>query len=74
MNIAAIEARTSPRQGSCATAVRTRRVVNVVFAATVAALETWLRAPVQPVLDAYLGAVLSRASSISAAIFRQCPL
>ena len=70
MNIATIDARKSPRQDTCVTAVWTRRGVKVVFAASVAALETWLRAPVQPVLDAYLGTVLSRASSISVAIFR----
>jgi hypothetical protein len=70
MNIAAIDARTSHRPGTCVTAVWTRRGVNVMFAASVAALEAWLRAPVQPVLDAYLGTVLSRVSSISVAIFR----
>ena len=70
MNIAAIDARTSPRQGTCVAAVRTWRIVAVVFAASVAMLEAWLRAPVQPVLDVWLGTVLSRAASISAAISR----
>ncbi|MGF6600891.1 hypothetical protein P3T23_005630 [Paraburkholderia sp. GAS448] len=70
MNIAAIDARTSSRQGTCVTAVWTRQVIDVVFAASVAALEAWLRAPVQPVFDACLRTVLSRASSISVAIFR----
>ncbi|MBB5463857.1 hypothetical protein [Paraburkholderia sp. Cpub6] len=70
MNIAAIDARTSPRQGACVTAVWAKRVVGVLFAASVAALEACPRAPVQPVLDACLVAVRSRALSISAAIFR----
>lgn len=73
MNIAAIDAPTSPRQSRCAAAVWARHAVNVVCAADVAALETWLRAPVQPVLDAYLETVLSRASSISTTLFRQLP-
>lgn len=73
MNIAAIDARTSPRQSRCAAAVWARRTVTVARAADVAAFETWLQAPVQPVLDAYPETVLSRASSISAALFRQLP-
>jgi len=50
--------------------VWTKRAASAVFRLCVAGLEAWLRAPVQPVLDAYLGTMLSRASSISAAIFR----
>ncbi|HEX7931677.1 MAG TPA: hypothetical protein VF573_01135 [Paraburkholderia sp.] len=73
MNISAIDARTSRRQGARVTAVSTRRVVGVLFAASIAALEAWLRAPLQPVLDAYLVTVRTRALSIAAAIFRPLP-
>ncbi|OXC73695.1 hypothetical protein [Caballeronia sordidicola] len=70
MNIAAIDARTSLLREPCIAAVWTKRAASAVFRLCVAGLEAWLRAPVQPVLDAYLGTMLSRASSISAAIFR----
>jgi hypothetical protein len=42
-----------------------------LFALAVAALEAWLRIPVQLVLERYLQSTLSRAASIAAAIFHR---
>jgi hypothetical protein len=71
MNIAAIIVRSAPHHGDCPATEWVKRAGTVMFAAAVAALEAWLRAPVQPILDGYLRAVLPRASSIAAVIFRK---
>jgi len=69
MNISAIDARTTPRLPSCAMAAWPRQVVSLMFAVSIAALEAWLRVPLQPVLDVCLKTATSSASSICAAIF-----
>ncbi len=68
MTIAATEVRTFPRQGRRVTTGWAKLVISVLFTASVTALEAWLRAPVRPVLDVYLGTVLGCASSIAARV------
>jgi len=55
----------------CSAVIMASRAGAALFAITVAALESWLRVPVAPVLDSYLHEALSRASSIAAAFFRK---
>jgi len=68
MNIAAIAVQTLPTRVDCEADVWVRLIGAWMFAIAVEALETWLRVPVRPLLDGYLQAALSRASSLVAVL------
>lgn len=67
----AISTSTLPYRTECQAAAWGGLVGAAVFALAIAALEAWLRVPVQPVLERYLQVTLSRAASIADAIFRR---
>ena len=69
MKNSAISIPTLPYRTECQAAAWGGLVGAAVFALAVAALEAWLRVPVQPVLERCLQSTLSRAASIAAAIF-----
>ena len=69
-NAAALASQTLSHSADCEAAVWAGLVGAAVFAAAIAALEAWLRVPVQPLFDAYLHAALKRVASAAAA-FRQ---
>jgi hypothetical protein len=53
----------------CDLAVFPRRIGIALFAVAVAALESWLRFPIQPLLDGYLQSFMSRLASVAASVF-----
>jgi len=71
MSQPATTAQQVPRHAECNASVLASQAGATVFAIVMAGLETWLRMPVQPVLDGYLQAVFSHAASIDAALFRK---
>ena len=70
MNLATLADQPS-RQRDCPAGVLAAKAGEVALDTAISALEAWLQAPVRPILDGYLGAVLSRVSSVSAATFRR---
>ncbi|PCE26095.1 hypothetical protein BWP39_16350 [Paraburkholderia acidicola] len=70
MNLATL-ADPASRQHDCPAGVLAIKAGEVVVDTAISALEAWLQAPVRPILDGYLGAVLSRVSLVSAATFRR---
>ena len=69
MNLATLADPTPHRD--CPAGALAMRAGEVAVDTAISALEAWLQAPVRPILDGYLSAVLSRASSVSAATFRR---
>ncbi|MET3131120.1 hypothetical protein AAKU55_001378 [Oxalobacteraceae bacterium GrIS 1.11] len=68
MNTSTI-AQTSPRRAECALTVRTGPMGIALCTLTVAALESWLRLPIQPLLDGYLRSTMSRICSVATGVF-----
>jgi hypothetical protein len=68
MNTSTI-AQTLPSRTEWNLAVWARRIGIAVFAVTVAALESWLRFPIQHLLDGYLQSSMSRISSVATSVF-----
>jgi hypothetical protein len=61
------QALSSPAE--CDLLVWARRIGIAMFAVTVAALESWLQFPIQPLFDGYLQSSMSRVSSVIASVF-----
>jgi hypothetical protein len=53
----------------CGVAVFASRIGITLFAVAVIALESWLRFPIQPLLDGYLQSFMSRLASVAASVF-----
>jgi hypothetical protein len=69
MNTSTI-AQSSPCRAECDLAVWVGRIGIATFAVTVAALESWLRYPIQPLLDGDFQSSKSRVSRVVASALR----
>ena len=70
MNDFAFVTQLLPQHADCPIAWWAKPMGAAVMAATVVALEAWLRVPIQPLIDAYRDEALSRAVSMTRTVKR----